>query len=289
MYNRLYGCVRTVELRPFVQNKSKEGELSMNYKALAVCLGAVMLAGSVTGCASEEKVMNYTAPKEGEKVVVMTIAGYGDVTFKLFSDLMPKAAENFLTLAEEGYYDGIIFHRVIADFMIQGGDPTGTGRGGESCWGGKFDGGTSKQLIHVPGALCYANSAGPTTDGSQFYVVTGQDSYTLADLSYYEEEYDVINAARLGYDITFSDEAKALYQEQGGTPHLDGGYTVFGQVIDGLDIIYQISYTETDTNPKSPTYSRPLEDVVIEKMTVKEYDGSDIRWYKSDYDTLAAK
>lgn len=261
----------------------------MKYKALAVCLGTAMLAGSLTGCASDEKVLNYTAPEEGEKIVVMTVAGYGDVTFRLFSDLMPKAAENFLTLAEEGYYDGIIFHRVIADFMIQGGDPTGTGRGGESCWGGKFDGGTNKQLIHLPGALCYANSGGTATDGSQFYVVTGSTGLTQEKLDYYQNEYDVINAAYMNYDITYTDEAKELYIEHGGAPHLDGGYTVFGQVIDGLDIIYQISYTETDTNPKSATYCRPFEDVVIEKMTVKEYDGSEIRWYKSDYDTLAAK
>ncbi len=246
----------------------------MKYKWLAAMLSAAVLAGSLCGCSGKEdtKIMNYTAPEQGEEIVVMTIAGYGDVTFKLFTDIMPKASENFLTLAKEGYYDGVIFHRVIADFMIQGGDPTATGRGGESCWGGKFDGGVSKQLIHVPGALCYANSDGPKTDGSQFYVVTGSTGHTNDSLDYYQNEAD----KGMKYDITYTDEAKELYIEHGGAPHLDGGYTVFGQVIDGLDIIYAISYTETAD-------SRPLEEVVIEKMTVTEYDGSEIRFYKSDY------
>ncbi len=253
----------------------------MKYKWLAAVLSAAVLAGSLCGCSGKEdtKIMNYTAPEQGEEIVVMTIAGYGDVTFKLFTDIMPKASENFLTLAKEGYYDGVIFHRVIADFMIQGGDPTGTDRGGESCWGGKFDGGVSKQLIHVPGALCYANSSGTATDGSQFYVVTGSTGHTNDSLDYYQNEAD----KGMKYDITYTDEAKELYIEHGGAPHLDGGYTVFGQVIDGLDIIYALSYAETDTDPYSANYCRPYEDIVIEKMTVTEYNGSEIRFYKSDY------
>lgn len=248
----------------------------MKYKWLAACMGAVIMAGSLCGCSAEEKVMNYTAPQEGEEIVVMTIAGYGDVKIKLFTDLMPKATENFLTLAKEGYYDNLTFHRVIEGFMIQGGDPQGTGMGGESCWGGKFNGGVSKQLIHVPGALAYANSAGPTTDGSQFYIVTGSTGITDEDLTNYAEEYD--KDPRVTYDITFSEEARELYKQYGGTPHLDGGYTVFGQVIDGLDIIYDVSKTATD-----PNTNKPLENVVIEKMTVIEYDGGEIRWYPSDY------
>ena len=85
----------------------------------------------------------------------------------------PGTCENFLTHAKDGYYDGLPFHRVIEDFMIQGGDPKGDGTGGESIWGGKFDGGVDDSLIHVRGAVAYANSGGTDTDGSQFYIVTG--------------------------------------------------------------------------------------------------------------------
>ncbi len=254
----------------------------MRYKWLSLCLSAVMLAGACSGCGKDKAgVMNYTAPEEGEEIVVMTIAGYGDVKIRLFSDLMPKAAENFLTLAKEGYYDGLIFHRVIENFMIQGGDPTGTGRGGESCWGGKFDGGTCEELIHLPGALAYANSGSTATDGSQFYIVTGS-AVTDESLDYYESP-EFIQKAGLSYTPSFTDQERELYKQYGGAPHLDGGYTVFGQVIDGLDIIYAISRVETEQEDPSSA-NRPLEDVVIEQMTVVEYDGSAIRWYPSDYD-----
>ncbi len=250
----------------------------MRYKWIAAALGAAVLAGSLCGCGEEKRadtVLNYTAPEQGDQIVVMTIAGYGDVTFRMFPDVMPKAVENFVSHAENGYYDGVIFHRVIADFMLQGGDPTGTGRGGESIWGGKFDGGTSSQLIHVPGALCYANSGGTATDDSQFYVVTGTEGWTDEALDSYQN--NALFEANYGYQPSYSADARELYKQYGGTPHLDGGYTVFGQVIDGLDIIYALSYADTDDN------NRPLEDIVIEKMTVTEYDGSEIRFYKSDY------
>ena len=112
---------------------------------------------------------NYTLPAEGEEIVAMTIKDKGTVKIKLFPDLLPKACANFVGLAAQGYYDGLSFHRVIADFMIQGGDPEGTGRGGTSVWGQAFDGGASEYLYHVKGALAYANSGSTSTDGSQFF------------------------------------------------------------------------------------------------------------------------
>ena len=96
----------------------------------------------------------------------------GSIELKLFEDIAPKTCENFRTHAKNGYYDGIIFHRIIEEFMIQGGDPTGTGRGGESIWGGKFeDECVSKQTFDRPGLLAMAN-AGPNTNGSQFFITT---------------------------------------------------------------------------------------------------------------------
>ncbi len=94
----------------------------------------------------------------------------GEFEVELFADKTPKTVENFTGLAKKGYYNGVIFHRVIADFMIQGGDPTGTGRGGESIWGPKFNDEIVKDLRHTgPGILSMAN-AGPNTNGSQFFI-----------------------------------------------------------------------------------------------------------------------
>ena len=96
----------------------------------------------------------------------------GSITLKLYPDVAPKTCENFIGLAKKGYYDGVIFHRVIPDFMIQGGDPTGTGRGGESLWGSNFEDECSRSVsFDKPGLLAMAN-AGPGTNGSQFFITT---------------------------------------------------------------------------------------------------------------------
>ena len=247
----------------------------MKLKLAALSLS--LLAGSMLFSACGKKhiqlqdfpVLNYTAPAEGDEIIVMKIKDYGEVKIRLFPELLPEACENFTTLADEGYYDELIFHRVIRNFMIQGGDPKGDGTGGESCWGGKFDGGVSNQLIHVPGALAYANSGGMTsTDGSQFYIVTGQP----VDMAFLDELAENNN-------MYFSAEAITNYTQYGGTPFLDGSYTVFGQVIDGLDIIFQISQTETDANDK------PKKAVYIESVRTEHYDNSQIRWYPADYES----
>jgi len=216
-------------------------------------------------------IANFTAPQKGDTIISMKIKDYGTVKFRLFPEYAEKGVENFVELAKKGYYDGLKFHRVINEFMIQGGDPEGTGMGGESVWGGKFDGGTDPHLIHVAGALAYANSGGTSTDGSQFYVVTG----TVPT----EQNFDDFAAG--GY--AFSDNAKALYTKVGGAPWLDGNYTVFGQVIDGLDIIFKIQNVAVDAQS-----SMPYKDVIMESVTVEEYNGEDIRWYIDDYETFDA-
>ena len=211
---------------------------------------------------TKAEVANYTAPVEGETIVNLKIKDYGDVKIKFFPEYVPDAVENFLTHAKNGYYDGLTFHRVISDFMIQGGDPNGNGTGGESIWGGKFDGGKYFNLIHAPGALAYANSQGTATDGSQFYLVTGQ----VFDVDTLKAKYSCTAAA------------EKVYTTYGGTPYLDGKYTVFGQVFDGLDVIFKVQNVNTDDKDK------PIEDVIIESVTVEEYDGSPIRWHLSDYE-----
>lgn len=111
------------------------------------------------------------APKAKATTVIMETT-QGKIVFKLFPKQAPKTVENFVGLVNKGYYNGIIFHRIIKDFMIQGGDPTGTGRGGESLWGGKFEDEFDKSLtFNKPGLLAMAN-AGPNTNGSQFFITT---------------------------------------------------------------------------------------------------------------------
>ena len=248
----------------------------MKARWFAAGLSAVMLASVFTGCGrkqvklDEKPILNYTAPAQGDEVVRITVKDYGDIVVRLFPDELPEACENFTELTKSGYYDELIFHRVIENFMIQGGDPKGDGSGGESIWGDKFDGGYTEQLIHVPGALAYANSQGTSTDGSQFYIVTG-DTVTEDSLAKITEQGGTY----------FTQEAKSLYTQYGGTPWLDGGnYTVFGQVIDGLDVVYAISHTPVGENDK------PKNAVYIEKMTVEQYDGGTIRFYPSDYADL---
>lgn len=107
-----------------------------------------------------------------ENPVIILETNQGNIELKLFNDIAPKASENMIGLVEKGYYDGIIFHRVIKNFMIQGGDPTGTGRGGQSLWGKPFeDEVTPAATFDRKGILAMAN-AGPNTNGSQFFITT---------------------------------------------------------------------------------------------------------------------
>ncbi len=103
---------------------------------------------------------------------------HGDITLEIFADKVPKTAKNFIELAQRGYYDGTIFHRVMADFMIQWGDPTGTGRGGESIYGEKFEDEFHPELSHKKGFISMAN-AGPNTNGSQFFIVHAEETSWL--------------------------------------------------------------------------------------------------------------
>ena len=183
------------------------------------------------------------------KAVQATIkTNQGDIKLQLFPDQAPKTVKNFVELAKQGYYKGVIFHRVIPDFMIQGGDPTGTGAGSESIYGQAFEDEFSEELFNFKGALSMAN-AGPNTNGSQFFIVTNEN--VPADM--------VGQMKAAGYP----DEVIARYQE-GGTPWLDFHHTVFGQVIEGMDVAQKISQVKRDFR------DRPEEDVVIEDVEIAE-------------------
>ena len=145
----------------------------------------------------------------------------GNIELELYPDIAPKAVKNFIELSKKGYYDGVIFHRVIKNFMIQGGDPTGTGRGGESIYGGVFDNEYKPNVVFdKPGILAMAN-AGPNTNGSQFFITTVP------------------------------------------TPHLNGGYTIFGKVVNGFDVVKKIENTKVGRG------DRPVEKQIIKKAKLK--------------------
>lgn len=182
-------------------------------------------------------------PAAGETAVCMHTS-MGDISIRLFPEAAPKAVENFITHARDGYYDGIVFHRVIDGFMIQGGDPTATGCGGESIWGKNFEDEFTPALHNLRGALSMAN-AGPGTNGSQFFIVQANSVHPNF-ISQMQQMPDYFPA-----------EAVEAYGRVGGTPHLDYHHTVFGQVYEGMDTVDRIAAAKTDGN------DRPLEDIVI--------------------------
>ncbi|EAD9061722.1 peptidylprolyl isomerase [Listeria monocytogenes] len=184
------------------------------------------------------------APNEIEAEM---ITNRGTIRIKLFPEIAPKTVENFVTHSKNGYYDGLIFHRVIPEFMIQGGDPDGRGTGGESIWGESFEDEFSTEAFNLRGALSMAN-AGPNTNGSQFFIVQKQDM--PADMLGQMEQ--------AGFPVEIIEAYK-----QGGTPWLDGRHTVFGHVIEGMDVVDEIANLPTGMQDK------PVNDVVIEKINIK--------------------
>ncbi len=194
--------------------------------------------------------LQFSPLNEGETLAVMH-TNMGDITFRFFPEQAPKTVKNFLTHAQEGYYDNVTFHRVMDNFMIQGGDPTATGRGGESIWGDKFEDEFSNKLYNFYGALCMAN-AGPNTNGSQFFIVQTR-------------EYDELFARRYVTTGWHTEEAIEQYKKVGGCFWLDKAHTVFGQVVDGMDTVEKIAKVSVDRN------SKPYEDVVIIGIDVTTY------------------
>lgn len=191
------------------------------------------------------------APQQGDTVATMKTT-LGDIKILLFPDAAPKAVENFVTHAKNGYYNGIIFHRVIPDFMIQGGDPTGTGRGGESVWGRSFEDEFSVDYHNIRGALSMAN-AGPGTNGSQFFIVQAK-----------EVDGGLISQMEQLSDRGFPADCVEDYKQLGGTPWLDFKHTVFGQVVEGMETVDAIADVETGYADK------PLEDVSIIGIEITE-------------------
>lgn len=272
--------------------------MKISWVSLIFLLAVALL--SCSGKPAQEK-------NSGEKKVVITTE-FGDMVIKLYNET-PQHRDNFIKLAEEGFYDGLLFHRVIKDFMIQGGDPDSRGAAPNKRLGG---GGPNYQVpaeivegkFHKKGALAAArqgDNVNPErkSSGSQFYIVHGKvyDEPTLQKfeeqqkfkavrdeaMKMYTAKQDIVKryqqegkmdslsmlqveiqeAAEKKVDASgggFLADQRVAYTTIGGTPHLDGAYTVFGEVIEGLHIIDSIA------NVKTAPGDRPLEDL---KMTVK--------------------
>ena len=216
---------------------------------IRLCLLATIL---VAGCSRTEK-----------KVAILMQTTMGDIRLEL-CDQTPLHRDNFIKLVKEGYFDGVLFHRVIENFMIQGGDPDSrNAQPGEFLGNGGPDYTIPAEfcyptLHHRRGALAAAREGDAVnpemaSSGSQFYIVWGK--------VFTDEELDTMQE-RIHNRVTFGEEVREVYKTLGGTPHLDGAYTVFGYVTEGLEIVEAIQKVDTDEN------DRPIEDVRIISATI---------------------
>lgn len=227
-------------------------------KLLCLILSALCLMTICCGCGQSEPLLQESPVEKGETIAVMETSK-GTIKLRFFPEQAPLAVENFLTLAEEGYYDGITFHRILGDFMIQSGDPTGTGSGGKSIYTdvvgnrGYFEDEFSDELFNFRGALSMANS-GTDSNGSQFFIV---QTPNLVDGQKAAMQQKKVSKAAI-----------KKYEAEGGTPWLDGKHTVFGQVIEGMDVVDAIAAT-----PSDPDTGAPYEEVKLISVTVTAYEG----------------
>jgi len=185
-------------------------------------IGLLLLGFTLNVNADEIKKNTEIKTNKNTVPIVVIETNVGTMEVKLYPKKSPLAVKNFLGLTKKGYYDGIIFHRVIKGFMIQGGDPTGTGSGGSSLWGKEFKNENTPNLVFdKPYLLAMANH-GPNTNGSQFFITTVP------------------------------------------TPHLNGGYTIFGEVVKGQDIVKKIENVTTGRADK-PLFPQTMKKVYIKK------------------------
>lgn len=216
---------------------------------LAVCM---LFAASCSG----EKIRYYETdtnqlamPSEGEEIAVIT-TDKGAIYMRLFPNDAPKAVDNFKRLSQSGYYNGLLFHRVVANYLVQTGDPNGDGTGGNDAWGGTFNMEISDALYHYKGAVGMARNKEYDSQGSQFYIIAR--GYASVG---------TINAMKESGE----NEAAENYKLYGGAPEFDGEYSIFGQVFAGYTVLSDISYAKTDDNDK------PVEDEKIISIEFKNY------------------
>lgn len=270
----------------------------------------------ITGSAYDDEAYGFQLepPADGEEIAVLH-TNFGDIAIRLFPEGAPKTVENFKELIRTGYYNGLSFHRVINDFMIQTGDPNGDGTGGESSTGENIPDEFDQKLLNLRGALAMANPGVENQNGSQFFINQATtNSYSEATcaeaLTSYKENYSDAAAAYKEYfeyyqgelaqhydsweeffqshyylapiPNTVPQEVWELYNRHGGSVYLDGawrnygGHTVFGQVFDGMDVVDAIAAIETDEEDNSPLYEVILESAELIVYDSATYKGSGV-------------
>ena len=239
-------------------------------------------------------------PKAGDLIATFEIEDYGTIKAVLFPEAAPLGVENFQKLCDSGYYNGLRIHRVLKDFMIQGGSLNGDGTGGDALVeDGKFGIETAQNARHFYGALCYANFAGMNT--TQFYIVNNKTPVDLeseydvdkgkanidegkAVIKEYLDNGDSATAEAIRQEVQTSqnrldmiegatDEIIKKYAEEGGVYYLDGNYTVFGQVFEGFDVLDALSevMVGSNGNGSNPEISKPVVPIIIKDVTVTVY------------------
>ena len=242
---------------------------------MVLCAGCAKDTGGAVGYQLE-------LPADGEEIAVLTTS-MGSIKMRFFPEAAPKTVENFKKLSKDGYYNGVTFHRVINDFMIQGGDPTGTGRGGESAFGKDFEDEFSEKLLNIRGAVAMANNGVPDTNGSQFFIDQTPAS-AFSGWDQFQQIYEVYKQNPAAFTEQYggcvdmsriTDDIKKLYTENGGSPSLDGayntaktGHTVFGQVFGGMDVVDKIAAVSVDGDDK------PTANVTIQEIRFEKYRGA---------------
>ena len=298
-----------------------------NVKWLALLMAMILLCGGLTACGEEKEPekeqivernaltagyadkaygFQLEAPADGETVAIMH-TNMGDISIRLFPEAAPKTVENFLTLARQGKYNGVTFHRVINDFMIQGGDfEKGDGTGGSSIWGGKFEDEFNEKLMNLRGSLAMAN-AGPGTNGSQFFINQANPSGTVESLkkTYESREAQLKSQCSLEYynqlvayygtQITnmyptyadfyeenyygqvspvmefVPDEVWELYAKHGGNIYLDGAWRYQGGHTVFGQVYEGMDVVDAIAKVETGTNDKPQADVIIESIDVVTY------------------
>ena len=298
-----------------------------NIKWLALLMAMILLCGGLTACGEEKEPekeqivernaltagyadkaygFQLEAPADGETVAIMH-TNMGDISIRLFPEAAPKTVENFLTLARQGKYNGVTFHRVINDFMIQGGDfEKGDGTGGSSIWGGKFEDEFNEKLMNLRGSLAMAN-AGPGTNGSQFFINQANPSGTVESLkkTYESREAQLKSQCSLEYynqlvayygtQITnmyptyadfyeenyygqvspvmefVPDEVWELYAKHGGNIYLDGAWRYQGGHTVFGQVYEGMDVVDAIAKVETGTNDKPQADVIIESIDVVTY------------------
>lgn len=274
----------------------------LKYGFAFLAMGAML-----TGCSNNGKLLTATTdrsggnieqvtPQSGDLIATFEIEGHGTIKAVLFPDIAPVGVENFQLLCNDGFYKGLTIHRVLNGFMFQGGSTNGNGTGGDAMVnGGSFGVEASDNARHFYGALCYANAEGQNS--TQFYIINTNEKNPFdaqlkryddaisecnkivekSSIAYEKEYYEYLaaqyTAARASYAAqveALDPDLKALYNERGGAQHLDGGYTVFGQVYEGFDVIESISNVEVVDNGSNEK-SKPVQTITIKNVTVSLY------------------